>query len=119
MTKDGVSIATPTWLTFNSNQFSFIITAVADIGTYTVTTTSEIPQVDPGTGVNRIITSTFYIVVVSDYYRYITENAKGNQLEAVKKNALKAYNEINLTNSHLATPSSFDLPLTSRSSITR
>jgi hypothetical protein len=57
--------------------------------------------------------------VVSDYYRYITENAKGNQLEAVKKNALKAYNEINLTNSHLATPSSFDLPLTSRSSITR
>jgi hypothetical protein len=66
VTKGGVSIATPTWLTFNSNQFSFTITAVADIGTYTVTTTSEIPQVDPGTGVNRKITSTFDIVVVSD-----------------------------------------------------
>ena len=67
MTKNGVSIATPSWLTFTSNQFSFTITAVADIGTYKVSTTSEIPQVDPGTpGVNRKITSTFDIVVVSD-----------------------------------------------------
>jgi len=67
VTKNGVSIATPSWLTFTSNQFSFTITAVADIGTYKVSTTSEIPQVDPGNpGFNRKITSTFDIVVVSD-----------------------------------------------------
>lgn len=41
-------------------------TAVADIGTYVVTTTSTIPQVDPGTGVNRIKTSSYTITVVSD-----------------------------------------------------
>jgi hypothetical protein len=66
VTKDGVSVSTPAWLLFTSNQFTFTITAVADIGTYTVTTTSEIPQVVPGTTVNRKITSTFDIVVVSD-----------------------------------------------------
>jgi hypothetical protein len=41
-------------------------TAVADIGVYVVTTTSTIPQVDPGTGQNRITTSSFTITVVSD-----------------------------------------------------
>jgi len=41
-------------------------TAVADIGTYVVTTTSTIPQIDPGTGSNRKITSSFTITVVSD-----------------------------------------------------
>ena len=38
----------------------------------------------------------FFVKMVGDYYRYIAENAKGGQLEAVKKNALKAYNEANL-----------------------
>jgi len=33
--------------------------------------------------------------MVGDYYRYISENAKGSQLEQVKQNALKAYNEAN------------------------
>ena len=41
-------------------------TAVADIGVYVVTTTSQIPQVDPGTGVNRVIVSSYTITVVSD-----------------------------------------------------
>jgi hypothetical protein len=33
--------------------------------------------------------------MVGDYYRYIAENAKGDQLEGVKQNALKAYKEAN------------------------
>ena len=33
--------------------------------------------------------------MVGDYYRYIAENAKGSQMEEVKQNALKAYNEAN------------------------
>ena len=33
--------------------------------------------------------------MVGDYYRYISENAKDSQLEAVKQNALKAYTEAN------------------------
>ena len=37
----------------------------------------------------------FFIKMVGDYYRYIAENAKENQLEAVKQKALKAYNEAN------------------------
>ena len=37
----------------------------------------------------------FFVKMVGDYYRYISENAKGAQLEAVKQNALKAYNEAN------------------------
>jgi hypothetical protein len=66
VTKNTASVTTPSWLSFESNQFTFSITAVGDIGTYTVTTTSEIPQVDTSTGVNRKITSSFNIVVVSD-----------------------------------------------------
>ena len=31
--------------------------------------------------------------MIGDYYRYISENAKGAQLETVKQNALKAYSE--------------------------
>ena len=65
-TKDGSAIATPSWISFGSTQFTMTITAPADIGTYTVTTTSTIPQVDPVTSANRLITSTFNIVVVSD-----------------------------------------------------
>ena len=37
----------------------------------------------------------FFVKMVGDYYRYISENAKGAQLQAVKENALKAYNEAN------------------------
>jgi len=37
----------------------------------------------------------FFVKMVGDYYRYIAENAKGDQLEAVKNNALKAYEEAN------------------------
>ena len=33
----------------------------------------------------------FFVKMVGDYYRYIAENAKGEQLEQVKTNALKAY----------------------------
>ena len=37
----------------------------------------------------------FFVKMVGDYYRYISENAKGSQLEQVKQNALKAYNQAN------------------------
>jgi hypothetical protein len=42
-TKNGSSISAPTWISFSSTQFTMTITAPADIGTYTVTTTSSIP----------------------------------------------------------------------------
>jgi hypothetical protein len=37
----------------------------------------------------------FFVKMVGDYYRYIAENAKGDNLESVKQNALKAYNQAN------------------------
>ena len=37
----------------------------------------------------------FFIKMVGDYYRYISENAKDSKLEEVKGNALKAYQEAN------------------------
>ena len=37
----------------------------------------------------------FFVKMVGDYYRYISENAKDGLLEQVKQNALKAYNEAN------------------------
>ena len=37
----------------------------------------------------------FFVKMVGDYYRYISENAKGAKLEDVKQSALKAYNEAN------------------------
>jgi len=37
----------------------------------------------------------FFVKMVGDYYRYISENAKDSLLEQVKQNALKAYNEAN------------------------
>ena len=37
----------------------------------------------------------FFVKMVGDYYRYIAENAKGDNLEKVKQNALKSYNEAN------------------------
>ena len=33
----------------------------------------------------------FFVKMIGDYYRYISENAKGDKLEEVKKNALEAY----------------------------
>ena len=35
----------------------------------------------------------FFVKMVGDYYRYIAENAKGDNLEQVKQNALKSYEE--------------------------
>ena len=35
----------------------------------------------------------FFVKMVGDYYRYIAENAKGDQLEAVKQNALQNYEQ--------------------------
>ena len=40
----------------------------------------------------------FFIKMVGDYYRYIAENAKGENLEKVKQAALAAYNEANSIN---------------------
>ena len=37
----------------------------------------------------------FFVKMVGDYYRYIAENAKGDELETVRQYALKAYNEAN------------------------
>ena len=37
----------------------------------------------------------FFVKMVGDYYRYIAENAKADQLEAVKIEALKAYDQAN------------------------
>eukprot|EP00352_Strombidinopsis_acuminata_P006537 CAMPEP_0176376426 /NCGR_PEP_ID=MMETSP0126-20121128/28188_1 /TAXON_ID=141414 ORGANISM="Strombidinopsis acuminatum, Strain SPMC142" /NCGR_SAMPLE_ID=MMETSP0126 /ASSEMBLY_ACC=CAM_ASM_000229 /LENGTH=237 /DNA_ID=CAMNT_0017737875 /DNA_START=38 /DNA_END=751 /DNA_ORIENTATION=- len=37
----------------------------------------------------------FFVKMVGDYYRYIAENAKGDNLESVKQNALKAYDDAN------------------------
>jgi hypothetical protein len=64
--KNGSPTTAPTWISFSGGQFTMTITAPADIGTYSVTTTSTIPQVDPSTGANRFIASTFNIVVASD-----------------------------------------------------
>ena len=37
----------------------------------------------------------FFIKMVGDYYRYISENAKGDLLEQVKQKALRAYEDAN------------------------
>jgi len=37
----------------------------------------------------------FFVKMVGDYYRYIAENAKGDNLENVKQSALKAYDTAN------------------------
>jgi len=37
----------------------------------------------------------FFVKMVGDYYRYISENAKGAKLEQVKQAALTSYNEAN------------------------
>ena len=35
----------------------------------------------------------FFIKMVGDYYRYMSESAKGGELERVKGEAFKAYNQ--------------------------
>jgi 14-3-3 protein epsilon len=37
----------------------------------------------------------FFVKMVGDYYRYISENAKGAKLEQVKEAALASYNDAN------------------------
>ena len=37
----------------------------------------------------------FFVKMIGDYYRYIAENAKGDNLEEVKNKAMKAYEEAN------------------------
>jgi len=37
----------------------------------------------------------FFVKMVGDYYRYIAENAKGDQLEQVKNKAKAAYEDAN------------------------
>jgi 14-3-3 protein epsilon len=37
----------------------------------------------------------FFVKMVGDYYRYISENAKASKLESVKQEALKAYEQAN------------------------
>ncbi len=37
----------------------------------------------------------FFVKMVGDYYRYIAENAKGDNLEKVKQEAMKAYDSAN------------------------
>jgi len=37
----------------------------------------------------------FFVKMVGDYYRYISENAKDRKLEEVKQAALASYNEAN------------------------
>jgi 14-3-3 protein epsilon len=37
----------------------------------------------------------FFVKMVGDYYRYIAENAKGDNLEKIKQAALSAYNDAN------------------------
>ena len=53
--------------------------------------------------INELVLSTtceneakaFFVKMVGDYYRYIAENAKGDDLERVKQAANKAYQEAN------------------------
>jgi 14-3-3 protein epsilon len=37
----------------------------------------------------------FFVKMVGDYYRYISENAKSDKLEEVKQKALAAYQQAN------------------------
>merc|ERR1712166_66561 len=47
---------------------------------------------------NKVLPKAFFVKMVGDYYRYIAENAKGDNLEKVKQAALSAYNEANAIN---------------------
>jgi hypothetical protein len=65
--KAGLTIAQPSWISFATvnQKFSATITAPADIGVYTITSTATIPQ-DNGTGVNRSTNYSFTFTVQSD-----------------------------------------------------
>ena len=55
-------------MTFDLTTTKYIITAIspADVGIYTVTTTATIPQVDPVTGFNRILSYSFTLTVLHE-----------------------------------------------------
>lgn len=59
---------TPGWSTFDdaATKYTFTITAPADIGVYTITSTATIPQVDPATTNNRFTSYDFVLTVQSD-----------------------------------------------------
>jgi hypothetical protein len=40
-------------------------------------------------------TKAFFFKMIGDYYRYVAECAKGDQLDTVKNGALGAYNDSN------------------------
>ena len=65
--KAGLTITQPSWISFSTvnQKFSATITAPADIGIYTITSTATIPQ-DDGTGVNRSTSYSFTLTVQSD-----------------------------------------------------
>merc|ERR1711976_658496 len=53
----------------------------------------------------------FFVKMIGDYYRYIAENAKGQKMEEVKQEALKAYNEANQITLPPCTPIKLGLAL--------
>ena len=55
-------------MNFDLTTIKYIITAIspADVGIYTVTTTATIPQVDPATGFNRVLSYSFALTVLHD-----------------------------------------------------
>jgi hypothetical protein len=65
--KAGLTIAQPSWISFATvnQKFSATITALADIGVYTITSTATIPQ-EESMGVNRSTSYSFTLTVQSD-----------------------------------------------------
>ena len=53
----------------------------------------------------------FFVKMVGDYYRYISENAKGAKLEEVKAQALQAYQDANAINLPACNPIKLGLAL--------
>ena len=53
----------------------------------------------------------FFVKMVGDYFRYIAENAKGANLEQVKKSALRAYEEADQINLPACNPIKLGLAL--------
>lgn len=66
--KDGVPVAQPAWLTWDVTTKTFTAnpTDVPDVGLYTIDTVTEINQIDPMTGFNRILETTYDVNVVHD-----------------------------------------------------
>ena len=65
--KAGLTIAQPSWISFSAvnQKFSATITALAEIGVYTITSTATIPQ-EESMGVNRSTSYSFTLTVQSD-----------------------------------------------------